>query len=509
MSVRTTRRTLLRQAATGGTLLGLGGLSFLSRLPAVSAGEATLPAGTVRLRPEIEPVVRLLEGTPRERLLEEVAARIRRGLSYREVLAALLLAGVRNVQPRPSVGFKFHAVLVVNSVHLAAVSGPDADRWLPIFWSLDYFKDSQARDVGEGNWTMPPVDESAVPPAQKAKQALIEAMDRWDEAAADAAVAALARTAGSDEVFELFYRYGARDFRSIGHKAIFVAQSRRTLAAIGWEHAEPVLRSLAYALLMHEGDNPAQRDAEADRPGRRNQELAGRIRPDWRDGKVDAAATAEMLAALRQGSPEEVCDKAVELLGRGIAPQSLWDALLTGAEELLLRQPGIVALHAATTTNALHFAYLSSAGDLTRRYLLLQNAAFLVLFREAMGGRGRLRELRIDTLEPLASKASGPELIEEIFADVSRDRLAASRKALGHLQAGADPRDLIAAARRLIFLKGNDPHDYKFSSAALEDCYHTSPAWRDRYLAASLMLLPGSGDRDNELVRRTRAALQG
>jgi hypothetical protein len=34
------------------------------------------------------------------------------------VLAALLLAGVRNIQPRP-VGFKFHAVLVVNSAHLA------------------------------------------------------------------------------------------------------------------------------------------------------------------------------------------------------------------------------------------------------------------------------------------------------------------------------------------------------------------------------------------------------
>ena len=65
----------------------------------------------------------------------------------------------------------------------------------------------------------------------------------------------------------------------------------------------------------------------------------------------------------------------------------------------------------------------------------------------------------------------------------------------------------MAAARRLIFSKGADSHDYKFSSAVLEDYYHASPAWRDRLLAASLMLLPSSGERDNQLVRRTRAAL--
>src|SRR4029453_18712014 len=102
-----------------------------------------------------------------ERLLEEVAARIKRGTTYREVLAALQLAGVRNIQPRP-VGFKFHAVLVVNSAHLASQNSPEADRWLPIFWALDQFKSSQARDVREGDWTMGRVKEADVPPADRA-----------------------------------------------------------------------------------------------------------------------------------------------------------------------------------------------------------------------------------------------------------------------------------------------------------------------------------------------------
>ncbi|HYT59214.1 MAG TPA: twin-arginine translocation signal domain-containing protein, partial [Haliangiales bacterium] len=133
------RRRFLRTTATTGALLGLAELGFLSQLRPVSAGEANLNPAVVRFHPEIEPLVRFLEDTPRERLLEEVAAKIKRGLNYRELLAALLLAGVRNIQPRP-VGFKFHAVLVVNSAHLASLSSPDSDRWLPIFWALDHFK---------------------------------------------------------------------------------------------------------------------------------------------------------------------------------------------------------------------------------------------------------------------------------------------------------------------------------------------------------------------------------
>src|SRR5262245_41795252 len=218
MSALSPRRHFLRTTATSGALWAIGDLSFLSRLPAISHADSRLDPNAVRLQPEIEPLVHLLEETPREQLLEKVAARIKQGLSYRELLAALLLAGVRNIQPRP-VGFKFHAVLVVNSARLASIASPHSERWLPLFWALDYFKEPQARDVREGDWTMAPVNESAVPPAAKARKAFTEAMDNWDEAAADAAVAGLVRTSKQSELFEVFCCYGARDFRDIGHKA--------------------------------------------------------------------------------------------------------------------------------------------------------------------------------------------------------------------------------------------------------------------------------------------------
>ncbi len=510
MSPSVSRRKFIGGATAGGLITGLGDLGILGRLPLVSAAEAKPDPDIVRFRPEIEPTVRLIEDTPQNKLIEAVAERVRSGkLSYKELLGALLLAGVRNVQPRPSVGFKFHAVLVVNSAHVASMASPDSERWLPIFWALDEFKKSQARDVREGNWTMAPVDEARVPPAHKARRAFIKAMDSWDVEAVDAAAAGLARHVGANEVFELFARYAARDFRSIGHKAIFVANSWRTLQCIGWQHAEPVLRSLAYALLNHRGEaNPTESDHAADRPWRENEALARKLAKDWRAGSLNPDATSDLLGTFRSASPSEAHSKVVELLGKGIAAQSVYDAILVGSGELLMRQPGIIALHAMTSTNAIRYIYETTSDDLLRRRLLLQNAAFVTLFRDAMHSRGKVTEGRIDELAA-AEFASNEGVLDAIFADIGKDRNAAARKLFGYLDGGADPKPFIDGARRLIFLKGWNSHDYKFSSAVLEDFYKVSPAWRNRYLATSVYNLRGSTAEDNGLVKRTREALKG
>ncbi|PYS24507.1 MAG: hypothetical protein DMG11_24335 [Acidobacteria bacterium] len=366
-----------------------------------------------------------------------------------------------------------------------------------IFWALDEFKTSQAEEQRDSGWRMAPVDENTVPPAPRAKQAFIEAMESWDEKKADAAVAGLVRSAGANEIYELFYRFGARDFRDIGHKAIFVANSWRTLQFIGWQHAEPVLRSLAFALLHHDlkDTTPARSDDEADRPWRRNQELAARIGQRWMSGKVDDGATREMLDVLRAGSNNDACDKAVDLIGRGVSPQSIWDALFVSAGELLMRQPNIVMVHSVDSTNALRYNFQATSDEGTRKLLLLQNWT------------GKVADLRIDDVKPLAlGNPSGA--IQEILSDVSTNRMNAARKIHQYLNDGGKVQDLMNAARRLIFLKGQNAHDYKFSAAVLEDYFNVSPAWRGHFLATSAFTLKGSGDRDNPLVERTRAALK-
>lgn len=497
------RRFFIKTSTAAGSLLGLHELSFVSKLGSVSAADARLPRNAVKMRPEIEALVRFLEDTQREELLEQVAFRIKRGLSYRDVLSALLLAGVRNIQPRP-VGFKFHAVLVVNSAHLASLSSPDSERWLPIFWALDYFKSSQARDIREGDWTMLRIDESKVPEPHRAKDAFIRAMDAWDVEATDLAVAGLVRSHGAAEIFDLFSQYGCRDYRDIGHKAIYVANSYRTLQCIGWQHAEPVMRSLAYALLAHEGRNPSKGDAAADLPGRRNRELSGSIVKDWQSGEMNSETCEALLDTFRHGSANEASDAVVKLLNQNVHPQSIWDGIFNFSGELLMRNPGIVSLHAVTSANAMHHSFQNCGNDRTRRMLLLQNAAFLPLFR---GPTLSSNDQALDRIKPETVDERQTKAVEDVFSEIDDDRMRAARKALGYLQFGHSPKEFIDTARRFIFLKGSNSHDYKFSSAVLEDFYHISPEWRNRYLAASVFNLRGSQTADNGLVARTRAAL--
>lgn len=509
MATSLSRRRFVQHSLTAGALAGLGDFAFLEGLAPVSADEARVFHSRVQFSPDIEPLVRLIEETERDRLLEAVAARMKQGVGYQQWLTAVFLAGVRGIRPRP-VGFKFHAVLVINSAHLASLAMPDQERWLPLFWALDNFKSSQARNTEEGGWTMGPVEESKLPSAAQAKACFIQAMENWDEAAADAAITALVRTHGAGEILELLWRYGARDFRDIGHKAIYTANSWRLLQTIGWRHAEPVLRSLVFAMLEHEGTNPAKRDADADRPGRSNRQLLAQIRPDWFQGAAKPEATVDVLQCLRSGNGcDAVSAQMIQILNAGVSPASIWDGLFLRAGELIMQQPGIVGIHCVTSINALHHGYQVSSNDETRRLLMLQAGAFLALFHGAMKSRGKLRDdLHIDRLEKTAPKHSGAEAVDEVLHDVSGDRLTAARKTLALVESqNAVTEELMTAARRLIFSKGTDSHDYKFSSAALEDYYHATPAWRARYLATSMFNLRGLGDKNTSLLQRAQAAL--
>ncbi len=125
-----------RQFLQSSTVLGLAGLGAMEGLARVTPTRADMAVGpdAVRFRPEIEPVVRWIEETPRDRVFEVALAELKKGLSYRDLLSGLFLAGIRNIKPRP-VGFKFHAVMVINSAHLLGQASAVDERLLPLFWA--------------------------------------------------------------------------------------------------------------------------------------------------------------------------------------------------------------------------------------------------------------------------------------------------------------------------------------------------------------------------------------
>jgi hypothetical protein len=467
------RRTFIHTAGAAG--LGLTGRIGLSE-----------PAGSVAM------LLKLLEDSPRERLPRELARLIHEGLRYEDLLAALSLAATRNVQPYPDVGFKYHSVMMLRSVHLASQHLGTSEKWLPILWAVDYFKDTQAQERGSSGWHMPtaPATASAGANTQVARRSLIAALDKWDHEAADAAIVQYAQCARPEEIFSVLFLYGTRDLREIGHKAIEVCNAHSLMALFeGSAQAEPILRSTVAALLNSEGEpDPATHDLNPDRPWRLNRELLQQVPQSWKQGHDDPGARVELRAALYRASPDEAGKSIVGMLQRGIPPDAIWQVLFDMAAELLFNQPGIVAVHAQTSANALHYAYRMASDEQTQQLALLQCAAFVTMFREMTHTSETAANL--EKLKPVPLERAAKQLpVEEIFADLSiRRRSEAACKSLGYLQGGGDAGSLIAAARHHVVYGAVEAHDYKFAEAVFDNYaqFPASAAWRARFLSAGM-----------------------
>ena len=498
------RRRFLGSLAGAGLLGSAGGFEALARLKPVSAAESVVTPEMVRFTPEIEPIVRLIEETSRERCVEVMANALRKGMTYRQFLAGLFLAGIRNVSPQPP-GFKFHCVFVIHSCNYLSQMGPPEERYLPLFYALDDFKKSQAQDVDQGDFVLGPV-KGALPSGQAAWDEFHAAMADWDEPRADRAITALIREQDHEEVFEGLWQYGARDYRNIGHKIIFVAHAWRTLQVIGWEHAEPTMRSLILGLLDFGKDKVVNNYAFEDQGYLANAALAqtmiGKLPGDWAAMEGNAAVAQDLLAPLREGRTEEACRLAVRLLGEGTCKAgAVWDAAHLAGGELMMRQPGIVGLHTLTSGNSMQHAFLTSKRPETRLLMLLQGLAWMSQFRNIMDPK-RDEDVRITELEPGEIPRSSQKAAEDILSTISTDRAEAAAKAFAFDERFESSGELFEGARRLVFTKCTEHHQYKWPAAIFEDYRLVSPEWRPHMAATSMYYLRGTGHPDSPVIER-------
>jgi hypothetical protein len=496
-----TRRDFLKSSAEAGLLLGCVTPQALAALAPQERGQAKVTPDLVRFTPDVEPIVRLIEETPREKCFDMMVEQLRCGLPYRNFLAALFLAGVRDVKPHP-VGFKFHCVLAIHSANQLSLDAVSEDRLLPLFWALDQFKGSQ-NDRRQGNYHMPKLT-GTLPSPEKAADEFHAAMQAWDEERANRAVAAFVRSRGADEVVEAMFRYGARDFRDIGHKGIFVANSWRTLQTIGWRHAEPTMRSLVMALLDvgRDGAGESHDDGDYLKNVERAQRALPRLPATWTGPGHDDAATRDLLEAMRTASVGDVCDRLLTQLESGkTEAQGAWDAVHLASGELIMKQPKIQGIHAVTSTNALHYAFRTAANPETRLLLLLHGVAWMARFRESMQSGGfrpvKITELPVETVSEDPARGAA-----EVLELIGPNTPTAAARAFALAKKHPEPEAYTKMARRLIFRKGTDAHHYKYAAAVFEDYDLVSPQWRPHMLATSVYYLRGSNDPDSKLMTR-------
>ena len=135
----------------------------------------------------------------------------------------------------------------------------------------------------------------------------------------------------------------------LGTRRIFPANAHRTSQVVGWQRAEPSAAVAGLRLLATRRRNPSHRNAPADLPGRRNRESGKHLKTDWQAGRTarrPLSSWSPHCGVVPNRKPRTASWSSSSIAE--LIPSRFGDGLFAGAN-LLLRQPGIVALHAVTT----------------------------------------------------------------------------------------------------------------------------------------------------------------
>jgi hypothetical protein len=397
-------------------------------------------------------------------------------------MAAVFLAGVRNVNPRPP-GYAMHCVFMIHAAHLLSLQCPANMRHLPMYFALDQFKDCQAKDAAEtaGDYRMTELT-GPMPSPERAIPELIRGLEDWNADRAERAVAVASKYAGFEQIFDVLWTYAVRDFRYVGHKAIYAANAYRTLMTIGWQHAEPVLRSLVVSLVDPEPGTGVGNYVMADQVWSANQKLAAiPLPPDRSGAPPDAATTGEIVKAIRTVSPNEVCADVMHRLMKGASTASVWDAIHLSAAEMAMRigDRNIAEIHALTSANAMHFIWRMAGAPRTRLLVLLQ----------AVGWAGQAR-MEAEKLDAKLRKA---------------DILSVPDGAVSHVADEMARSDYLSGALKQAVTKANEAHYYKYPVALVEDTGLISELWRPRFAAAMAHYSKTAADPNTELMEKALA----
>jgi hypothetical protein len=505
------RRQFLAASSTAPLASELG---FLRPLSWAAAADTRIDGGGVRSSPTIEGLVKLIKTTPRERCIPVFVDQLKAGLSYQDFLSALLLATIEHGDPHQFAG--------VYSAHRVSSEGRVEERLLPLFWALDRIVSGFQVDRD----AMPTRQlEGTLPPASQAAASFQEAMTKFDPSQAERAIIVLAQTRGPRQAMSLFWEHGVRRIGgTFGHQPIMVANTWRTLEALGWQHAEPVLRYLA-----REFPIPGNTPDRTYGPNReRAQKTVASLPADWSTSEPNRSATLELYATLRQGRSDEACDAICEQLSTGRAKAgALWDAVHLVAADVLVRfkrggSPiGNSMIHAVTFTNAVRCGFNCSDDDRVRLLLLLQGAGMLGdLFVVRNQKDQEFREMSLLDLQAGDRQASLAEVFEMLptktkdpvpaEADAYRKTSdAACQAAFNVLRTPEQWREFQRHARGLLATKATrNPHDLKYPVAAFEDTSLASAAWKPYLLAASMHALHGPASADSLILLEAREALR-
>lgn len=459
-----------------------------------SACVANLPCNDAAVGAMTSEIMR----TNRDDIIQRAAGFLRDGASMEDLYYAAFSAGIRASSFRTHSN---HTCKMVESARQLSLGTTGHIRYVPLMWALDMvcpcpFGIQDPRDAGT---PIGPMDDSALPTGNAAATALELAMLDYDRDGAQRAIVGLHRSGDVDAVRAGLHRWASRNALPNGHWAIQVAQYLRIMDANEWRCAEPVLRHMVYTLATPYADTENPQAWEDGEQGfLANRQRVASVPATWPTGAVDDVAAADLAVQFRDLDREGAAQVVVDSLTSGLAPQSIWDAILLNRAEIILSSVGSgYDEHCVTSVTALHDLYQAATQPDTKLLLMLQASGFYV------GDWTSKRTDVLAALSPLAAPASATQILDSLDADHANGsssadgRLTAAAQTLGWFAQGRSAEEFDRAAMTVIARKaGGDWHHYKVTVALLENARAVSPVFAPRIRAALMLFMQAPTDQD-------------
>jgi hypothetical protein len=473
--------------------VGYSAASDLGLAPAFAADAPdTLDFGS------LEPLVRLMQETPTDKLLAALATKLKSGTDLRRLVAAGALANARTFGGEDYVGF--HTMMALApSLHMAREL-PESMQPLPVFKVLYRNTNRIQEKGGRKEEVLHAVKTAQLAEGRAGAESVRDAVHRQSVDEAERLFAKLAQAGAGDALNDLLHT--VQDHTEV-HRVVLPYRAWDLLELIGQEHAHTLLRqSVRYCIKAESW--PHTRADEQPRA------LLAKVLEEHKLlDRSPGSRTAEdswveqLSQTIFKSTPDQAAQAAASALAEGFLPAAVGESISLAANQLVLRDMGrspreeslgkppgsvhgdSIGVHACDSACA--WRNLARVSNARNTFACLILGAYQVaLDRTNRGGDflnwaplplqghvGQIKTTEAAALLREADDAIRQNLQAHVAATVSR---------YGEL--GHDPRPVFDLLLRYAVSEDGALHAEKFYRTVTEEFNSTRPAFRWRQLVA-------------------------
>jgi hypothetical protein len=519
MNTLRTRREFLTEVSKGVLVTAVGyevahDLGLASAL-AEEASDA-LAFGTM------EPLVRLMQETPVDKLLPALADKLEAGTELRQLLAAAALANARTFGGEDYVGF--HTMMALAPAFHMAQELPRESRALPVFKVLYRNTNRIQERGGRKNEILRKIKAGSLSESNPGGEQLREAVRHMEAHEAEALFAALSQRSPDDAFNDLLY--AVQDHTEV-HRVVLPYRAWDLLGLIGKEQAHTLLRqSVRYCVKAENWvRNSGRTEPRALLPKLLEEHKLLGSAPGER--KADDKWVDELSQAFFKSSAPQAAEAAAAALAEGFSPADIGEAISLAANQLILRDHGrtpreeqlgkppgsvhgdSIGVHASDSANAWrNMARVANARNSFASIIL--GAYQVALDRTDRGGDFQNWQplplsRHLDEVKSKDADALLREADEAIRANL-QGKVSAIVHRYGEL--GHAPRPIFDLLLRYAVSEDGALHAEKFYRTVTEEFASTRPSYRWRHVVALARVTASEFGRPAAGMAEARALLK-